>query len=61
MKNYKVILAVTLGVISAFAALALSVRFPGGVDKLFGYGSVIALLGVAALEYRITRKRVFGR
>ena len=61
MKNYKVLIAVSLGVIAAFAALSLSVRSPGGVDQLFGYGSVLALLGVAALEYRVSWKRVIGR
>ncbi len=61
MKINKLYLAVIPGAIVAFSALALSFRSPVTVDMLFGYGSVIALLGVAALEYRITRRRVFGR
>lgn len=61
MKNDKVILAVIPGVVIALAALALSFRSPVGLDVLIGYGSVLALLGVAALEYRINWKRVFGR
>lgn len=59
MKNNKMI-AVTSGVI-ALAALVLSVRTPVNVESFVGYASVIALVGVAALEYRISWKRVFGR
>lgn len=60
MKNNKLILAVIPGVI-ALAALVLSVRSSVSADSFAGYASVIALLGVAALEYRINWKRVFGR
>lgn len=61
MKNNKIIIAATLGVIVAIAALALSFRSPVTADSLVGYGCVLALVGVSALEYRINWKRVLGR
>jgi hypothetical protein len=60
MKNNKLVLAAIPGVI-AVAALVLSLRSPVNVDALVGYSSVLMLLGVAALEYRLSWKRVFGR
>ncbi len=60
MKNNKLILAAIPGVI-AVAALLLSLRSPVAVENLIGYGSVIALLAVMTVEYRIDWKRVFGR
>lgn len=60
MKNNKLILAATLGG-TALAALMLSFRSPVGADTLVAYGSVLALLALAAVEYRIDWRRVFGR
>jgi hypothetical protein len=60
MKNNRLIEAVIPGVI-AIAAIALSLSSPVNADTLIGYGSVLALLGVAALDYRIRWKRVLGR
>lgn len=60
MKNNKLLLAVIPGVI-ALAAIVLSLRSPVSADSLVGYGSVFALLGLAALDYRVSWKRVFGR
>jgi hypothetical protein len=54
------LLAVPVSLI-AVAALVLSVRSSVSAESLIGYASVFALLGVAALEYRITWKRLFGR
>ncbi len=45
----------------AVAAIVLSVRSSVTAESLIGYASVVALLGVAALEYRISWKRLFGR
>ena len=45
----------------AIAALVLSVRSPVTAESLIGFASVLGLLGVAALEYRISWKRLFGR
>lgn len=60
IKNNGIVLAVIPGVIAA-AALLLSLRSHVDADTLVGFGSVIALAAVAALEYRISVKRVFGR
>ena len=60
MKNIVIIPAVLLGFIAA-AALVLSFRSPISVDSIVGFASVIGLIGVAALEYRINWKRIFSR
>ncbi|HEX2855713.1 MAG TPA: hypothetical protein VHO24_20930 [Opitutaceae bacterium] len=59
MKN-KIILAVIPGVIVS-AALLLSFRTPVTADAIVGYLSVLTLLGVATLEYRLNWKRLLGR
>lgn len=58
--NKKVLLAVAPSVI-AIAALLLSVRPPVNTESLIGYAAVLAILGMAALEYRLSWKRLFGR
>lgn len=60
MKNNKLILAALPSAIAA-AAFLLFFRSPIAVENLIGYGSVVALLGLMAAEYRIDWKRVFGR
>lgn len=60
MKNSILILAAIPGAF-ALAALMLFFRSPVGADTLVAYGSVFALLAVAAVEYRINWRRVFGR
>ena len=55
-----ILVAVPFG-LSAVAALVLSVRSSVSAESLIGYASVLGLLGVAALEYRISWKRLFGR
>ncbi|MEO6569217.1 MAG: hypothetical protein ABIO94_10685 [Opitutaceae bacterium] len=59
MKN-KLILAVIPGVIVP-AALLLSFRTLITAEALVGYLSVFTLLGVAALEYRVSWKNLLGR
>ncbi len=61
MKNNIITLAALIGTITAAAAYLLSAQSPVSVESLVGYGSVLALLGVAALEYRITWRGLFGR
>jgi hypothetical protein len=60
MKN-TIILAVSLGVTIAAAALLLSFRSLFTAESLIGYLSVFALIGMATLEYRINWRRLFGR
>lgn len=55
-----IIIAVLLGLIAA-AALVLSVRSQVSVETVIGYGSLLALLAVAASEYRVRWGRLFGR
>ncbi|MBI4625346.1 MAG: hypothetical protein HY736_19260 [Verrucomicrobia bacterium] len=58
--NKNILLAVLSSLI-AVAALVLSYRSPVSAESLIGYACVVALLGVAALDYRISWKRLFGR
>jgi len=60
MKNNIITQAVLLG-ISAAAVLVLSVRSHVSVDSIVGFGTVLAVAGVAALEYRLTWKSVLRR
>lgn len=60
MKTNTQLRAVIPGVI-AIAAFVLLLRAPVSADSLVGYMSVVTLLGIAALEYRISWKGVFGR
>ena len=58
--NTKIILAVSLSFFAA-AAYLLSTVAPVTAESMIGYGAIAALLGVAALEYRLSWKRLFGR
>jgi uncharacterized membrane protein YebE (DUF533 family) len=58
--NKNILIAVPFG-LGAIAALVLSFRSPVTAESLIGYASVLGLLSVAALEYRISWKRLFGR
>lgn len=60
MKTNVIILAATLSAI-AVAALVLSFRSSVDADSVIGYLSVLALVGMAGLEYRINWKRLFTR
>lgn len=60
MKTNKLLHAVIPGVL-ALAALVLFFRAPFNADSVLGTISVLTLLGIAALEYRISWRRVFGR
>lgn len=54
------IVAVPLSLM-AVAALVLSFRAPVNAETLIGYATVLSLVGVAALEYRLSWKRLLGR
>jgi hypothetical protein len=58
--NKTILVAVPFGLV-AVSALVLSVSASVNAESLIGYASVLALLGLAALEYRITWRRLFGR
>lgn len=61
MKNDIITLAAVLGTFVAGAVFLLLAQPPVSVEALVGYGSVLALVGVAALEYRISWKWLGGR
>jgi hypothetical protein len=58
--NKNILVAVPFSLL-AVAAIVLSLRSSVSAESLIGYVSVFALLCVAALEYRISWKRLFGR
>lgn len=58
--NKNILVAVPVSLI-AVAAIVLSFRSPVSAESVIGFGSVGVVLAVAALEYRITWKRLFGR
>jgi hypothetical protein len=59
--NTNTLLKAAIPAIIAIAAFVLLLRAPVNADSLIGFLSVTALLGIAALEYRFSWKRVFGR
>ena len=60
MKTNILLISALLSVFAA-AVLLLSFRSPVTAEAAVGYTSILALLGMAALEYRINWKRLFGR
>lgn len=60
MKNNIINQTVIPGILAA-AAIALSFRSLVTVESIVAYGSIAALLSLAALEYRITWKQLLGR
>jgi hypothetical protein len=58
--NKNIVIAVPVSLL-AVAALVLSFRSSVSAESLIGYASVLGLLCVASLEYRISWKRLFGR
>ena len=60
MKNNIISQTVIPGLIAA-AAILLSFRSPITAESIVAYGSIAMLLGVVALEYRLSWKRLFSR
>jgi hypothetical protein len=60
MKNTIITQTVIPGLIAA-AVLLLSFRSQMHVESIVAYGSIVMLLGLAALEYRVSWKWLFGR
>ena len=61
MKNEITHLAISLGLIGAAAYLLSRVHPAVTAESLIGYGVVLALLAMAALEYRLSWKSLIGR
>lgn len=60
MKKNLILIAVPSGLL-AVTALLLSDASPVRTEHVLGYGSVLALLAVAALDYGFTGRRPLGR
>ena len=61
MKNEITTLAVTLGLTAAAVYLLSSVHSAISAETLVGFGAVGVLVAVAAVEYRISWRKLFGR
>jgi hypothetical protein len=61
MKNEITSLAVSLGLIGSAAYLLSRVHPTVTAESLIGYGVILGLLALAALEYRINWKSLIGR
>jgi hypothetical protein len=59
MKTYLTLAALSSALVAT--AYLLSFRSPVPAESIVGYASVLALLGMASLEYRLNWKRLFGR
>lgn len=57
--NKNIILAVPFGLLAA--ALVLSFAYSVPAEAIVGFAAVLVVLRIAALEYRITRRSLFGR
>lgn len=60
MKNNKLIVAAIPGII-ALAAIVLSFRASVSAETLVAYVSVVSILALGALDYRVSWSRVLGR
>ncbi len=60
MKNDIIVRTVLLGVFAAAVTL-LSFHPPVSAESIVGWGCVLTLLAVAAMEYRISWKWLLGR
>ncbi|HEU5079314.1 MAG TPA: hypothetical protein VFT72_08870 [Opitutaceae bacterium] len=60
MNTKRVTFAVAVVGLLVAAAVVAGTRLAVGLDGLIGYGAVIALLALAATEYRFDLRRVIG-
>jgi hypothetical protein len=61
MKNEITTLAVTLSLTGAAVYLLSRATLPINADSLVGYGVVLMLIALAAAEYRLSWKKLFGK
>jgi hypothetical protein len=61
MKKDKILLSAALPGLIAAAAIVLSIRIPVSPDRLAGFATILMLLGIAAVEYRVDWKKLLSR
>jgi siroheme synthase len=61
MNNKNVINRAVIPGIIAAAAVALSLSVPITLDRVAGFITVLGMIGLAVLEYRLSWKQLFGR
>ena len=60
MNTKRITFAIIAAAIAAVAVALANVRTAVSVEGFIGYGAVIALLALAAADYRFDVRRVFG-
>lgn len=60
MNTKRITLALIVAALAVAALAVAAARTTVGLDGLIGFGAVIALIAVAATDYRVTLPRVFG-
>lgn len=60
MNTNRFTFAIIAAALAVVAVAVANVRLPVGVDGVIGFGAVIALLALAAADYRFDVRRVFG-
>ncbi len=60
MNTKRITFALIAVAVAAIAVAVANVRPVVGADSVIGYGAVIAMLALAALDYRFAARRVFG-
>ena len=62
MKAYRITLALVAAGLLAIVAAVAGVRSPSvGVEGVFGFAAVFALLAIAAYDYRLGGRRLFSK
>jgi len=61
MTTKRITFALIAAVLVAAAGAVASVRLAVGVEGLFGFGAVMALIAVALTDYRFTAPRIAGK
>jgi hypothetical protein len=62
MKTYRTTIALVAAGLLAVVAAVAGVRTPGvGVEGVFGFGAVVAILAFAASDYRLGGRRLFSK
>ena len=60
MNTKRITLALTVTALAVVTLVIAAARTAVGFDGLIGFGAVIALIAVAATDYRVALPRVFG-
>lgn len=60
MNTTRITLALTVAALAVATLVIAATRTAVGLDGLIGFGAVIALIAVAAIDYKVALPRVLG-